>query len=452
MGDTSRKSRDHVEAKTRKDEQILPENGYRLPKAVTPATVSQLEDGGKGSGINKTFLAKLLRDFLRRFMRGGSFGVGLYAGVRLVSALLRNPFRQTLPDVWRAVVSTDCARVASFFGLYPSIYHMMVDVLRAVRTQKDGWTYGISGAVAGLSIAILDESRRKTVTFFTVARALGALVSTLVARGHLGTLPFLEVWVFCACVSVIVYCTALKPQYLTPGYYRSIVKWSRDYSDEKLEKLFRVQGDRFLTCEEAGLHEGPCVRQRFEDCLRSLPGFAKLYLPIHLTPVLLFKRKVLKERPWYVLRSLAKNMVISTAFLGVMCSLAKLTICVLRDLAHLPPPLPSYIPAVAGAVCGLALILERFSRRKELSLFVLPHTFNILYIALKRSRFASSLKVPHGFTLAFALSMSSIMHAFEREPDSLTILIQGILRFFVGCSSNTTKATMTTSRKTDKLG
>ncbi|XP_059153223.1 uncharacterized protein LOC131938999 [Physella acuta] len=381
--------------------------------------------------LNRKLRRKLAREFIRRFCSGFSGGILLFAGVRIVTALLRNPFRESLPKIWQGILSEECARVATFFGLYPSLYHLLVDVLSVWR-KNDGWNFGISGGLAGLSVAILDKTKRQTLAFFTLSRALGAGLSTLVARGVITAIPFFEVMVFCLCTSIIVYCVALRPQYLNTGYYRSILKWSRDYTDKNLQIMFRVPGTRYITCDEGGLHEGSCVQHRLKDLLKSLPGFAKLYLPIHVTPIVIFKRKVVAERPLYVLKSLVKNMILSTTFLGLTVALAKITICVLRNGLHQPPPLAGFIPALGGFVCGIALLLERHSRRKELSLFVIPHTINILYIAIKRSKLGPGLRIPHGFTLLFALSMMSVMHAYEREPESLSLLINGLLKFFVG--------------------
>ncbi|GFN84621.1 mitochondrial import inner membrane translocase subunit tim17/tim22/tim23 family protein isoform 2 [Plakobranchus ocellatus] len=387
--------------------------------------------------ISSEELWHLLEDFVKRFLRGFFNGVGLYAGVRVVTSLLRNPFRESIPVIWQDVMSRDCAAVAGFLGLYPSVYHLLVQLLTRLRNCTDGWNYGLAGGLGGLSVALLDVSRRQTLAFFTLSRALGAAVSTLVTRGHLRNIPYFEVGVFSACVSLIVYCTAMAPQYLNRGYYRSIIKWSRDYTDAKMTRAFRESGPRFLTCAEIGLHEGSCTIHRLKDLLHSLSGFAKLYLPIHVAPILVFKRSLLLKRPIFVLGSLAKNLALSTSFLGLMVFLAKLVICLLRNAEHRPPPLPGYIPALAGAVCGLALLLERFSRRKELALFVIPHVFNILYVAAGNSQLLRPvLQLPHGFTLVFALSMTSVMHAYEREPESLTLLINGILRFFFGTRSS----------------
>ncbi|KAH9489152.1 hypothetical protein Btru_052328 [Bulinus truncatus] len=415
-------------------------------KCASQKICGELHDKGDSSDPPNTrkyyrhvlpgLIQTVLSNFLRRFFGGFSAGIVLYAGIRIITAFIKNPFRESIPKICDGILSIDCAKVATFFGLYPSTYHLLIELITSFRHNHDGWTYSVSGGLAGLSIALLNKSVRQTVVFFTLARALGAGVSTLVARDIVGAVPFFEVAMFSFCTSIILYCVSLRPNLINPGYYKSILKWSRDYTDGKLTTLFRTPGTKFVTCAESGLHQGNCMHHRLVDFIHSLPGFAKLYLPIHLTPVLVFKRNVLLERPIFVLKSLIKNLLLSTTFLGLMVTLAKLTICLLRNCIHRPPPIPAFIPVIAGATCGLALLLERYSRRKELCLFVISHTINILYIAIKKSKLKFILKVPHGFTILFALSMMSVMHAYEREPESLTLLINGLLKFFVGPRTN----------------
>ncbi|RUS78408.1 hypothetical protein EGW08_013822, partial [Elysia chlorotica] len=293
---------------------------------------------------------------------------------------------------------------------------------------QDGWTFGVAGGIGGLSVALLDSSRRQTLTFFTLSRSMKAVLSTLVTRGYLQDIPFFDVGVFCACESIIVYCTAMAPQYLDPGYYRALLRWTRDLTDEKLTLAFRKPGPRYLNCAETGLHEGSCFQHRVKDLFLSLYGFAKLYLPIHLMPILLYKRALFCKRPTFVLYYTSTFISVQTD----ICTLLHFNIyfCTDRHLYSAP----------IGAVGGLAILFERFSRRKELALFVIPHFLNILYVAAEKSpALKPFLRLPHGFTLVFALSMTSVMHAYEREPQSLTMLINGVLRFFFGPSSNSTQ-------------
>ncbi|XP_062617210.1 uncharacterized protein LOC134278915 [Saccostrea cucullata] len=376
----------------------------------------------------------LLVLFVKRLSKGFLSGVGLYSGVKVISALMRNPFREKLPSAIREIFSIDCLRFASFLGLYPSIYELLREILQHYRKKKDGWNNMAAGGLAGLTLCIEDPTRRLIFCLFAISRAIGALISTLVAREKIPEIPYSETMSFCCCCAFLVYCTALNPQLLNTGYYFSVLKWSRDYTDKKLRVLFREPGDRFLTCQEAGLHKDQCLRHAIVDWVKSFPAFAKLYFPIHVAPVVVFRRKLLLERPYRVIKSILKNTLFSTAFLATMVMLAKYVICLLRNLSHKPPPLSTYVPAVAGFVCGFGVLFERASRRKELSLFLVPHTLYALYLWAKQKNILRD--IPFGSTVLFAVSMVSVMHAYEREPESLSLLLNGVLRYFIGERTN----------------
>lgn len=161
---------------------------------------------------------------------------------------------------------------------------------------QDGWNNMAAGGLAGLTLCVEDPTRRLVFCLFAISRAIGALISTLVAREKIPEIPYSETAFFCLCCAFLVYCTALNPQLLNSGYYHSVLKWSRDYTDKKLQKLFREPGDRFLTCQEVGLHKDNCFRHAVLDWAKSFPAFAKLYFPIHVAPVVIFRRKILLEQ------------------------------------------------------------------------------------------------------------------------------------------------------------
>lgn len=374
--------------------------------------------------------------FAQRFAISFSKAAVVYAGVRTFTAFMRNPFRKGAPPLWRGVFSKDCARFAIFLGLYPSVFRLLVALLRRLRKRKDGWNYGLAGGLAGLTMAVEAPQRQRVLALFATARALGAGVTTLVARDVVSPVPHAETLAFCTCCAVLVTCVALYPHLLPAGYYKSVLKWSRDYTDPILTELFRKPGDHFLACHDVGLHEGTCTEHAIHDFVRSLPAFAKLYIPIHLAPVLIFKRHMIKKRPGYVLMSLAKNLAFSTLFLASIVSIAKYVICLLRNhaTARRPPPVPLFVPSVAGALCGLSVLLERPGRRKELVLFLIPQLLHaMLVLAQTRSTWRQrASQVPHGFVLLFSLAMGVVLHSYEKEPPSLSILMNGVLKFFVG--------------------
>ena len=88
----------------------------------------------------------------------------------------------------------------------------------------------------------------------------------------------------------------------------------------------------------------------------------------------------------------------------------------------------------AGAVCGLSVLFERASRRKELTLFLIPHSLYALYLWGLEKKVVKH--IPLSSVVLFSVSMMSVMHAYEREPESLSLLLNGVLRYFVGERKN----------------
>lgn len=125
----------------------------------------------------------------------------------------------------------------------------------------------------------------------------------------------------------------------------------------------------------------------------------------------------------------------STAFLAVMVMLAKYGICLLRNIQGKPPPLSPWIPAAAGMVAGLGILFERVNRRRELCLFLIPHTLYAAYLWAKEVGIVKH--IPNSSLVLFALAMVPIMHAYEREPESLNLLLHSALKFFVGKRKST---------------
>lgn len=140
-------------------------------------------------------------------------------------------------------------------------------------------------------------------------------------------------------------------------------------------------------------------------------------------------------RPKRVIKSLIRNVFWSTTYLATMVIIAKYVICLLRNLQHRPPPLSPWIPSAAGFASGLGLLFERPNRRKELALFLIPHTLYAVYLWAKENRIIRH--VPNSSIFLFALAMVPIMHAYEREPESLSLLIHSALKFFVGRRQST---------------
>ena len=95
----------------------------------------------------------------------------------------------------------------------------------------------IAGLLAGAVSAIDKPGRRQTLSLFMTARALGVLVIILNRRGLLPTIPHFVTILFSLCQSLIIVTVTKYPSFLTPSYYRALLRWSQYYTDEKLQVL-----------------------------------------------------------------------------------------------------------------------------------------------------------------------------------------------------------------------
>lgn len=113
------------------------------------------------------------------------------------------------------------------------IIHEFVIISVLACTQR-GWPAVVAGFAAGLTSVIDDPQRRYTLSLFIVARAFGALIITLHKRGYLPSMPYFVELTFGLCQAFIGVCGIRYPELLPAGYYRSVLKWSRHLTDDKL--------------------------------------------------------------------------------------------------------------------------------------------------------------------------------------------------------------------------
>ncbi len=155
------------------------------------------------------------------------------------------------------LLNADTVRFSAFVGLSGATYKLVIALLRRKSKKKVrfflyslsclcstasmtfdllkcGWHAVVAGMATGLVSSLDDPTRRRTLSLFVGARALGALVMTLHRRGFLPSIPYSVVLLFGLCQSFIVVATTRHPELLPQSYYRSILRWSLCYTDENL--------------------------------------------------------------------------------------------------------------------------------------------------------------------------------------------------------------------------
>lgn len=373
---------------------------------------------------------RLLRSVLTVACRGFVVGAGLHVGQQLISGVTSGKLFSHPSQFLTKFPLTDNLRFASFVAAASSTYKLVLTQLRQIYHTQKGWPVVIAGLAAGLTSVIDEPNRRRTLSLFIVARALGALILTLHRRGLLPTVPHFVVLTFGLCQSFIIYSTVHCPVLLPTGYYRSILSWSRYFTDDKLKLFFRNPSTQFLPCN-AGLHSGPCHLFAIRDFFQSLVLYVKIYVSIYSLPLVLFRTKTLLTKTTESVLNLLLNTVVSALFLAVDGSVVKYCLCLFRNLWGGPHPLPYALSLVAGFLGVVGLLIERQSRRLELLYYVLPQVFYSFWRVLCIKKPLNLHKIPYGSVWVFAFSLAAIFHAFERENLSLSPLINRALHLLL---------------------
>ncbi|XP_064397727.1 uncharacterized protein LOC135344449 isoform X2 [Halichondria panicea] len=369
---------------------------------------------------------EMIRGAVKVAGRGFLVGVGLHLGQQLVRGVASGKILAHPAVFLRYLPLVDCVRFASFIAAAGSTYKLTLSLLRQAYNTDNGWPAVVAGCAAGLTSLIDDPSRRRTLSLFILARALGALVLTLHRRGKLPTVPYFVVLAFGVCESLIIYSTVHYPTLLPRSYYTAILSWSRYFTEDKLKLFFRVPSLHFLPCS-AGLHPGSCNSYALTDFFHSLFLYIKIYLSIYSLPLVLFRTKSLWTHTITALRTLLNNTLVSALFLAVDGALVKYTLCLLRNGYGHAPPLPAWIALLSGFLGAAGLLIERHSRRLELLYYVLPQVLYGVWRVLCIKKPLNLHKIPCGSVWVFCASLAVIFHSFEREHLSLSPLINTAL-------------------------
>jgi len=182
-----------------------------------------------------------------------------------------------------------------------------------------------------------------------------------------------------------------------------------------------------LACHH--LHPGmSCPQDVFIKCLRNLKWSAKAFIPIHLIPFLLFKRKDLKNHPKRALLHALHKYVNSILYMTSGCCILFGLQCFLTNYTNLSSAAINAIRPVFGS--GLGSLFESESRRQELSLFVLPRVLDGIWLLLKHRKIVGDF--PIGANLVFALAMGIISYYHHKKDGCIKHSFRALFKKFWG--------------------
>ncbi|XP_059631350.1 uncharacterized protein LOC132274170 [Cornus florida] len=388
--------------------------------------------------------------------KGFTIGAGLKGGLALFAILARFRRRQLLTsakkvsmvsssdDVILAVKET--LRYGLFLGTFAGTFVSVDEIIATLggnrRTAR--WRALLAGAIAGPSMLLTGLNTHMSLAIYILMRA-AVLASRCGIKskrfGHICkplTWAHGDIFLMCLSSSQILSAYILKQDSLPPSYQSFLNKHGGKDSIilqavkeiacgipftnlEVVEKYYKTMGvdiklDPQMKVPCSIIHgnqscSGHLVSFLIQAYKRALP----VYLPVYLIPALIVHRKGLMKRPYTILGKGLFGTARSSLFLSVYCSSAWMWTCFLFRLFK-----RCNIPMVAMGTfpTGLALAIEKKSRRIEISLYCLARAIESFFTCMVDVGYLPRSKnLKRADVVVFSISTAIIMHCYAIERD-----------------------------------
>ena len=170
-----------------------------------------------------------------------------------------------------------------------------------------------------------------------------------------------------------------------------------------------------------------CITETVYKCVKVLYYSIKVYGVVHILSLLLFRLRSLRNEPKEVLENTIKSILKSCIFAisTIACNIYGR--CWAIYLTQKSTPLPLILCAMLS---NFSIMWEYPSRRRELTLFILPRTIETVWNFAKKRRWMRS--IPFGEVFIFTLGLSSLMYSFYVQPQHVRRSYLGLLRIVFG--------------------
>lgn len=159
---------------------------------------------------------------------------------------------------------------------------------------------------------------------------------------------------------------------------------------------------------------------------RALP----VYLPVYLIPALIVHRQGLVKGHYKILVKSLIGTARSSLFLSIYCTSAWGWTCLLFRIFE-----RCNIPMVAMGMfpTGLALAIEKKSRRMEISLYCLSRAIESFFTCAANAGFLPrASRVKHADVVVFSLATAIIMHCYALEREVFRSKFLNVLDWVFG--------------------
>jgi len=437
-----------------------------------------------GKETGKSFW-KALDRCIAASIKGFVIGGGLRGGLSLFAILSRLRKRSSFSTKGvslrgrtnnEAIMAAlkETLRYGLFVGTFAGVFCTVDETVAAIggchRTAR--WRSLVAGAVAGPSLLLTGHKKRHTsMALYILVRAAVLAARCGIKNERTGWLCRPLSWrhgdtfLMCLSSSQILSAWILKPDSLPSSYIAflnkhggkdlSIIRGFKElalkmepFSALKaIEEYYKSNGvdlkldpNMSIPCTMLHGNQG-CMSHFFSFLgpayLRSLP----VYLPVYFVPALLVHRQGLFVRPFPILWKSLIGTARSSLFLAVYCASAWSWTCVLfRATGTINSPLV----AAATFPVGLALMIEKKSRRMEIALYCFARAMESFAICVTDWGLLEryNLIPPKRFdVLLFSTATAIIMHCYAQERDVFRSKYLNVLDWVFGLPDGATPYT-----------
>ncbi|KAE9608195.1 putative transmembrane protein [Lupinus albus] len=428
-------------------------NGYPAP---VPSTTSSSPRSLCRSIIDAKEYEKLRRIIIAS-AKGFSIGAGLKGGLAFFAILARlmrkMPRRKEIVVTNGEVILTamkETLRYGLFLGTFAGTFVSMDELIGAIGGHRRhfrtaGWRALLAGALAGPSMLLTGlETQHTSLAIYILMRAAVLASRCGIKSKRFGrickplTWKHGDIFLMCLSSSQILSAYILKQESL-PSSYKSflnkhggkdmvVLNGVKDIASgkpftnlEAVEKYYKTMGvnmklDPNMKVPCSIVHGNQsCTGHFFSFLLQAYKRALPVYLPVYLIPALIVHRQGLLKRPHSILAKGLVGTARSSLFLSMYCTSAWMWTCFLFSLFK-----RCNIPMVAMGTfpTGLALAIEKKSRRIEISLYCLARAIESFFTCLADEGYLpQSRKIKRADVVVFSLSTAIIMHCYAEERE-----------------------------------
>lgn len=189
--------------------------------------------------------------------------------------------------------------------------------------------------------------------------------------------------------------------------------------------IWKLKTGQYVPCSQ--MHEGSCEIHALKRFFVMVPKALKVYGPVHLVPLLLFKLKQLRSNPKEASLKFLLGLVRSMAFISTYMSLEKIAECYCTVLFQ---GTRFFNPFLVSLVATHAIYLETPHRRHELALYLLPRALETIWNIAEKANYVKA--VPCGEVGLFMLGLGLMMSFYQADQEYLPYSYKAYLAKLLG--------------------